>query len=419
MLVQIGIDWARHDAVAVVQCDQKRRRLKFERSLAGVGEVLKVARGLGGEGADVQVSLEAGDPGLMAALTSSGACVYVQDPKQARRFAESCSSGGVKDDQRDAENLLRMLSSVEHRRERFEVPETQRELAGMLLDDHDDVERKKHRVINQLRAELVKVHPALERELKVLTKKAPLVLLEAAPTWQHAATLSEDDLVELRKKCRFREQNWQRISTALAVPWIEMPAELVQAHAARVRRLVAELQQLMVQQEQLDKSLQSLADQVPIAPTLRSTPGIGVVAALSLVVLGADQLVHGERDALAIWCGAAPVRRQSGKSLNQVRMRKSAPLRGRRAVYLIAMQALVRLSWAKAQYRYLRKRGKEHGTALRIVGRAVLRVLGALLRKGEVYDEAKYLQALQAHGVTWAVELASAPADADTDTEVA
>jgi hypothetical protein len=59
------MDWGPHDPVAMVQCVQQHRRLKFECSL--VGKVLKDAPGPGGEGADVQVSEEAGDPGLMAA----------------------------------------------------------------------------------------------------------------------------------------------------------------------------------------------------------------------------------------------------------------------------------------------------------------------------------------------------------------
>ena len=36
MLVQFGIDWARHDAVVVVRCGETVRKLKMERSPDGL-----------------------------------------------------------------------------------------------------------------------------------------------------------------------------------------------------------------------------------------------------------------------------------------------------------------------------------------------------------------------------------------------
>jgi len=52
-----------------------------------------------------------------------------------------------------------------------------------------------------------------------------------------------------------------------------------------------------------------------------------------------------------------------------------------------------------------RKRGLSAGTAFRRVSRSLLRILTAMLRDGQVYDEARYVRALQAKGVHWAQEL--------------
>src|SRR5688500_2911509 len=133
MVVQVGIDWARHDAVARLRCGDKTSKHKFARGIAGVDGLVAKARELGGEDAEIEVSVEAGDVGLATALHVRGVRVYVQDAKQARRYAESLSSSGAKDDGRDAEVLMRMLDSKDHRPEPWEPLADAQELAGLLL----------------------------------------------------------------------------------------------------------------------------------------------------------------------------------------------------------------------------------------------------------------------------------------------
>ena len=405
MVVQMGIDWARHELVARVRCGDKSKKVKLARNLSGVEELMRLARALGGSEAQVEVSIEAGDVGLVAALHAKGAVVYVQDAKQARRFAESLGSSGAKDDDRDAQTLLRMLDSAPHRGSVWEPSEELRETAGVLLDDHDDVSAKIQRAVNQLREHLVYSHPALERALPDLTSESALRVLQAVPTWQHGAALSQEEREQVLDSCRFRATRRAQVAAALSEQWVEQPQVVREAHAARVRRLVSELGLLRKQQAELDAGMDALAAQYTQTEQLRSLPGIGVMLALSLLALDAQSLSQGERDALGVWCGACPVARQSGKSLHVVRMRKSSPVRGRRTAYLLAMQAIRRLGWAKAQYAHLRGRGKAHGTALRIIARSLLRLLAALLRTGEPYDEARYLRALQSKGVAWAAGL--------------
>lgn len=411
MLVQMGIDWARHDAVVVLRCGERYSKLKMVRSTEGLIALFAAVEQLGGEGAECEASIEAGDVGLCGALHARGVRVFEHDAKQAKRFAESLCSSGAKNDARDADNLLRMLGSAEHRREPWRPAPEQSDVAAVLLDDHDDVERKIQRVVNQLRSALLQVHPALERALGNLRSRSAWSILEAAPTWQHGALLDQAERDELMAKCRFHAKTRQVVRAALAEPWLELPALLLEAHAGRVRRLVAELQELEEKAEQLDRALEQLQARAPTAQAAGATPGVGVVLALSLLALRADELAEQGREALAVRCGVAPVGVQSGKSSGIARMRKSAPVRGRRTAYLLAMQAIRRMAWAKAQYRHLRDRGKEHGTAARIVARSLLRLMSALLRSGEVYDEARYLESLRARGVEWACGLAASTGD--------
>jgi len=72
---------------------------------------------------------------------------------------------------------------------------------------------------------------------------------------------------------------------------------------------------------------------------------------------------------------------------------------------LLGLQAVRHLPWAQAMYAAGRKRGLSAGTAFRRVSRSLLRILTAMLRDGQVYDEARYVRALLAKGVHWAQEL--------------
>ena len=70
-----------------------------------------------------------------------------------------------------------------------------------------------------------------------------------------------------------------------------------------------------------------------------------------------------------------------------------------------AAQVSLRLPWAKAMLRHRRSKGDGYYTALRKIGRSLLRIFGAMLRTGTAYDDARYVAQLKAKGVTWALDL--------------
>ena len=69
------------------------------------------------------------------------------------------------------------------------------------------------------------------------------------------------------------------------------------------------------------------------------------------------------------------------------------------------MLAVQRLPWARARFAYDKARNKTAATIYRSVARSLLRVLTALVKTGEDYDDARYTQRLKAEGVPWAMQL--------------
>lgn len=156
----------------------------------------------------------------------------------------------------------------------------------------------------------------------------------------------------------------------------------------------------------LESAMDVQMEAMPSAVVLRSVSGIGLKLGAGLLAMCFSGIGSTGRDAASIRLGASPVSRHSGQMKQaQVRLRRSAgPLR-QRLSYLLGLQAVNRLLWAKAMYADGRKRGQSAGTAFRRISRSLLRILTAMLRDGQEYDEARYIRALKDKGVPWAKDL--------------
>jgi len=86
-------------------------------------------------------------------------------------------------------------------------------------------------------------------------------------------------------------------------------------------------------------------------------------------------------------------------------MRRTASSRGRATAYLLGRLASQQLGWAKARYAHDMANGKNAARSYRNIARSLLRILTAMLRTGEPYDDARYVAALKANGVEWAMDL--------------
>jgi Transposase IS116/IS110/IS902 family len=87
--------------------------------------------------------------------------------------------------------------------------------------------------------------------------------------------------------------------------------------------------------------------------------------------------------------GAAPVTIASGKTSN-VCFRLTANRRARQALYIFADNSRHSSPWAAKLYADARARGKRHPQAVRVLGRAWLRVIWVCWHTNTVYDPAKH-----------------------------
>ena len=188
-----------------------------------------------------------------------------------------------------------------------------------------------------------------------------------------------------------------------------MTGAMAAAEAMAVRMLLAQLELVDAHLSQVEDEMDSLSADIPERKSLESMKGIGMRQAITLISFAfGGALAH--RDQAGVQMGAAPVfvgsgTLPNGKPKGRAIIRRSAGHRARRATYLMGRLAQQNLRWAAAMYADGRARGQSAATAYRRIARSLLRILTAVVRNNEPYDDGRYVAALKANGVRWAMSL--------------
>jgi len=403
-----GIDWDRKKAiVAVLDPDGRSRALKkpIPHTLKAVNAFLAQLKHANPEATSCRVAIEAGNQRWVRLFHAAGALVHVIDSKQAKRFGESMCSSGAKADARDAKVLLDMVQSPKHRRDPWEPVSDDQAVLLQLTGTHQRLLKTSNRLVNQLRAHLSEHLPTLDACLTHFSSRWIALLLKAAPTGWHAQALSAEDFESLVAGTGMHQKTRVRVWSALQAS--DVLVEGIEAECLQwsVGLLVDELVLVQKQLSEVTERLETQLASDPRHVVLQSVDGVGLqlsASLLSLCFVGTPS----HRDAASIRLGSSPVSRHSGQQKRPlVHLRRSASARGRRVSYLLGMQAMRNLSWARAMYAHARRHNQSAGTAFRRISRSLLRIVTAMLREGVPYDDARYIRALKDHGVPWAKDL--------------
>jgi transposase len=337
-----------------------------------------------------------------------GAVVHVVDPKQAARFGESFVSSGAKDDARDARVLVELGRSPVHVPAAWTPPSEARERLNGVLAEHESLVEKRVIETQQLRAKLAQTMPLVEDAIDEMDAKWARALLRAMPTSRDAKRISKAELATLMKGARKAtiERMWTAIEDTHPLGMSTNEADFVRRFVARTLDRLAQLdEQIVAVMAEIETALDAFAE----ADAILDIPGFGVKLTACVLLFGDFE---GDRDLTALRMGVSPVfvgsgRRADGTPKGVVQMRKTASPTARRAAYLLGRTAVMSLPWAKAQFAASRARGKNAATAYRHVVRSLLRVVGAVVRTGQPYDDQRYVATLKARGVPWAQAMPS------------
>ena len=198
--------------------------------------------------------------------------------------------------------------------------------------------------------------------------------------------------------CRYQSVIDDRIETIQnGVPLTNDPA-VINPAMMMVAGLVRQLKQLLVQIDTFDNAIKKLYVSHADVEIYRSLPGCGsVYGPRLLVAMGSDRERYDDASGVAKYAGIAPVVERSGNK-EWIHWRWSCPKFLRQSFVEWSGETIRRSFWAKAYYDQQKKKGKSHQAAIRSLAFKWIRIIFRLWKDRTLYDESKYLMALQKRG---------------------
>jgi transposase len=387
-----GIDWASEEhALCVV--DAGGATLEGEMHAhdeAGIKELVARMRALG----VVRVAIERPDGLLVDRLLEAGFTVLPIHPNKLKATRPRYEAAGGKSDGFDAFVLAELARTDSHRYRALAPNSDETKALRALTRTREDLVGARVRLANELRAQLDAFWPGAAQVFADIDSPIALAFLERYPSPADARGLGEKRLggfLVRNSYCgrRTAAELLERLRAAPTGRAGEMEAE---ARRGAVLGLVAALRPIVAQirglTSQIAGAVRAHPDGKVFLPLFKDPKSV-VTAARLVAEIGDDRSRYPSCDSLAADAGMAPVARESGKR-KVAGFRWACDKRLRDAVSCLADSTRHTNPWARSVYLGARARGLEHPHAIRVLGRAWLRVLWRCWQDGVAYDPAKH-----------------------------
>jgi transposase len=385
----VGLDWggASH-AVGIVDDAKGGIAARFEvaHSAAGLSE-LKRRLARFGAPAELPVALERPSGLIVEALFAAGHPVVPIHPNVVKASRPRYRAAGGKSDPGDAYLLADLLGTDGHRfRPRAPCSDEIKALRA-LVRGRDDLVATRIALANQLRSLLAGFWPGAAAIFADIDSPIARAFLQRYPAPEIAARLGPKRLAAFLGQhhyCGRRPVDHLLTRLRAAPTGLAGDAE-ADAKGDMVRALAATLDSLVAQITRLTSRIRHAVATLPDGQIVMSFPRAGqicaaqicaaqICAAQILAELGDVRARYQTSDQRAADAGLCPVTHQSGKSRG-VTFRWACNRRLRQAITCFADNSRHSSAWAADIYRRARARGCRHPHAIRILGRAWVRVL--------------------------------------------
>jgi transposase len=399
-----GIDWAsRRHALCVVDRDGEILSDGFyPHSEAGIRELLAKM----GEREVCRVAIERADGLLVDRLVEAGLSILPINPGELKATRRRYSGSGRKSDSFDAFCLAELARTDAHRYQALVPDSDETRALRALTRARENMIQHKVGAVRQLRGQLDSFWPGAAKIFPGLDSAIALAFLRLYPSPADARELGEEGLVTLRREnssSRIRRSPAELLERLRSAPQGFVGETESEGRRTAVLGLVSLLEVTVAEEKRLTTAIIEATHAHPDGRIFLSPFRTGnlVTPAHLIVGFGDDRTRYPSADILAAKAGVVPVARQSG-TRHSAFFRRACDRRLRSAVSALADATRRHNPWAKAVYASARERGHRHSHALRILGRAWLRVLWRCWQDRVPYDPAK-------HGGLRRLETAEAP----------
>jgi transposase len=388
----VGIDWAKnfHQVIFCSTTGKIIAGLKIKNTYQGYLELLEKFRASKEE---VVFAIENRNLRLVDFLIAHGFKGFYVDPNAMKGYRARYKSAPVKSDELDAYILADLLRTDQHNLKTIVLDNPLvRELKGLLMDRARLV-KDEVRLTNRLKSCLVEYYPEALQFFKDPSGKVALDFWSAYPTLEDVRRLTVKDIAGFLAK-----RNWhrdkaevaQRIVEIVNGPVIKVLTDVVRVKSRLLLGVVRQLKSLQETIEEYDKEIKCLVESNEEAARYTSLPGSGSVIGGALYTLFHGGLGFNNPTDIRAYVGTAPVTNQSGQ-FKGVSFRFACNKFYRNIIQQLAFCSLRGSQWARERYRQKRREGKKHNHALRCLGDLWIKVIFAMRRNKESYDEQKHL----------------------------
>ncbi len=337
-----------------------------------------------------RVAIERPNGLVVDRLLEAGIAVVPVHPNQLAAARDRYRSGGGKSDGFDAYVLAELARTDMHRFHVREPDSDETRALRALTRARDDLVGQRVALANQLRAQLDCSWPGAARIFAEVDSPIALCFLERYPSPEDARQLGEKRLAAFLARNgysgrRSASQLLQRLREAPTGRTGELESE---ARRQIVLGLVAALKPIVEQIKLLTSQIRGAIDQHPDGPIFRSLfrdPKSVVTAAELAAEIGDRRERYDSRARLEARAGQSPVAIESGKK-KVAGFRWACNKTLRDAVAVLADASRKHNPWANDIYQRARARGHDHPHAIRILGRAWLRIIWRLWHDHTTYN---------------------------------
>jgi transposase len=393
MTFRIGLDWgaAAHTLCVVDAKGGIAARFEVAHTAEGLRE-LKRRLARFGDPTELPIAIERPSGLVVEALLAAGHPVVPIHPNAVKASRPRYRAAGGKSDLGDAYLLADLLRTDGHRFRPLASCSDEIKALRALVRGRDDLVATRVALANQLRSLLEGFWPGAAAIFADLDSPIALAFLRRYPTPDSAARLGEKRLAAVLGQHQYcgRRTPAELLARLHAAPAGLAGEAETDGKGELARALATTLEALVAQITKLTSRIRHTVAALPDGQIIMSFPRAGqICAAQILAELGDVRERYLTADQLAADAGLCPVTHQSGKSRG-VTFRWACNRRLRQAITCFADNSRHSCAWAAHVYRRARARGCRHPHAIRILGRAWLRVLWRAWLDRRLYDPARH-----------------------------
>ena len=386
-----GIDWAsRKNALCVVDGDGATLASQlYDHSESGIRRMIARMQALGA----CRVAIERPEGVVVDRLLEAELTVLPINPGALKATRRRFATSGRKSDPFDAFCLAELARTDAHRYQPLRPDSDETRTLRALTRARENMVTNKVHVVHQLRCQLDDFWPGAAGLFLTLDSPIALAFLRRYPSPADAQELSEEGLASFLKAnvYRGRRSPAALLERLRSAPTGSAGAAEAEGRRAAVLGLVLLLKAAIAEIKELDSRILRATHAHPdgriFLPLFRTQTA--VTPAILIAGFGDDRGRYPSANILAARAGVVPVARQSGTRSAAV-FRFACDKRMRRAVSALANSTRQHNPWAQSIYTAARARGHNHPHALRVLGRAWLRVLWRCWQDEVPYDPSKH-----------------------------